>query len=201
MEESLARWRMRAFLAGLRGAAGTSWSCRSWASRSPDSKQPPADEVLLTHYTPARAWNEALPVGDGRLGAMVLDRGTKEKLLLNEEGFWSGEPRVAHPQNGAPYRSIYDLLLKEDGVRAPVEPAPGLPIEIAFQTSAADRQASIKELQTLRAEHAGEVAPFCMHDQQEFENWTLGRGRPDQLSHPAGLKACRKFGLRPVAPK
>ena len=63
-----------------------------------------------------------------------------------------------------------------------LEPAPGLPIEIAFQTSAPDRQASIRKLQTLRAEHASEVALFCTHDQQDFADWTVGRGRPDPIS-------------------
>jgi glyoxylase-like metal-dependent hydrolase (beta-lactamase superfamily II) len=62
------------------------------------------------------------------------------------------------------------------------EHAPGLPIEIAFQTSANDRQASLRKLQTLRAMHGDEVKLFCTHDQQEFVDWTSGRGNPDLIS-------------------
>ena len=63
-----------------------------------------------------------------------------------------------------------------------LNPAPGLPIEIAFQTSALDRQASIRKLQKLRAENAEDVAVYCTHDQQDFVNWTSGRGKPDPIS-------------------
>ena len=63
-----------------------------------------------------------------------------------------------------------------------LDPAPGLPIEIAFQTSAPDRQASIRKLQKLRTEHADKVAIYCTHDQQDFVNWTDGRGKPDPIS-------------------
>jgi glyoxylase-like metal-dependent hydrolase (beta-lactamase superfamily II) len=49
-----------------------------------------------------------------------------------------------------------------------VEDAPALPIEIAFQSDANDRQASLRKLQMLRAVHGDEVKLFCTHDQQEF---------------------------------
>jgi glyoxylase-like metal-dependent hydrolase (beta-lactamase superfamily II) len=61
---------------------------------------------------------------------------------------------------------------------------PGLPIEIAFQTNASARQASLRELKRLRTEHAGEVSLFCTHDQREFLDWTVGRGNPDRVSEP-----------------
>ena len=63
-----------------------------------------------------------------------------------------------------------------------LDPAPGLPIEIAFQTSAPDRRASIRKLQKLRAEHNDDVSIYCTHDQQDFVNWTSGRGKPDPIS-------------------
>lgn len=63
-----------------------------------------------------------------------------------------------------------------------MEPAPGLPIEISFQTSASDRQASLMKLRALRALHGDEVSLFCTHDQREFESWTKGRGNPDPIS-------------------
>ena len=40
----------------------------------------------------AAQWNEALPVGNGRLGAMVFGGVQRERLQLNEDTLWSGEP-------------------------------------------------------------------------------------------------------------
>ena len=62
------------------------------------------------------------------------------------------------------------------------EHAPGLPLEIAFQTSADDRRASLKKLQTLKTVHGDKVKLFCTHDQQEFADWTSVRGNPDLVS-------------------
>lgn len=42
---------------------------------------------------PAESWNEALPVGNGHLGAMVFGGVTKERIQMNEESVWTGQPR------------------------------------------------------------------------------------------------------------
>lgn len=42
---------------------------------------------------PAETWNDALPVGNGRLGAMVFGGIEKERIQLNEESVWTGKPR------------------------------------------------------------------------------------------------------------
>jgi alpha-L-fucosidase 2 len=42
---------------------------------------------------PAKEWSEALPVGNGRLGAMVFGGYSTERLALNEDTLWSGGPR------------------------------------------------------------------------------------------------------------
>ena len=41
---------------------------------------------------PAPAWNQALPVGNGRLGAMVFGGIERERIQMNEETLWSGGP-------------------------------------------------------------------------------------------------------------
>ena len=46
----------------------------------------------LWYPQPARNWNEALPIGNGRLGAMVFGGVTNERLQLNEETIWAGRP-------------------------------------------------------------------------------------------------------------
>jgi len=42
---------------------------------------------------PADSWNEALPVGNGRLGAMIFGGIENEHIELNESSVWTGEPR------------------------------------------------------------------------------------------------------------
>lgn len=42
---------------------------------------------------PAESWNDALPVGNGRLGAMIFGGVEKERLQMNEESVWTGKPR------------------------------------------------------------------------------------------------------------
>lgn len=49
-------------------------------------------EKLLCFDKPAKCWEEALPIGNGRLGAMIFS-GTKELVLqMNEITLWNGEP-------------------------------------------------------------------------------------------------------------
>jgi len=48
----------------------------------------------LWYSAPATTWVEALPVGNGRLGAMVFGGIAEERLQLNEDTLWSGGPRA-----------------------------------------------------------------------------------------------------------
>lgn len=49
-------------------------------------------KLKLQYNKPASNWNEALPLGNGRLGVMVFGNPEKEQLQLNEETIWAGEP-------------------------------------------------------------------------------------------------------------
>jgi len=49
---------------------------------------------------PAR-WEQALPLGNGRLGAMVFGSVGKERLLLNEDSIWSGWPEPGNDRQGS----------------------------------------------------------------------------------------------------
>lgn len=49
-------------------------------------------KLKMWYDKPAAVWNEALPVGNGRLGAMVYGDPVNEKIQLNEDTFWSGGP-------------------------------------------------------------------------------------------------------------
>jgi len=49
-------------------------------------------ELTLWYKRPAEVWTEAVPLGNGRLGAMVFGRVNNELLQLNEATLWSGGP-------------------------------------------------------------------------------------------------------------
>ena len=61
----------------------------------------------LWYKKPAKVWTEALPVGNGRLGAMVFGGVTEELLQLNEATLWTGGPVKTNVNPGA-----YNNLLK-----------------------------------------------------------------------------------------
>jgi hypothetical protein len=48
--------------------------------------------TLLWYSAPASNWEAALPVGNGRLGAMVFGRAEEERIQLNEDTYWTGGP-------------------------------------------------------------------------------------------------------------
>ena len=54
--------------------------------------EPPKGDWVLWYQRPAGRWVEALPVGNGRLGAMVFGGVGRERLQLNEDSVWSGKP-------------------------------------------------------------------------------------------------------------
>lgn len=49
-------------------------------------------KLNLIYHKPAAQWTDALPVGNGRIGAMIYGDPGKELLQLNESTFWSGGP-------------------------------------------------------------------------------------------------------------
>ena len=47
---------------------------------------------VIWYCIPAADWNEALPLGNGRLGAMVYGGAYDECISINEDTLWSGYP-------------------------------------------------------------------------------------------------------------
>jgi alpha-L-fucosidase 2 len=76
-------------------------------------------EHLLWYRQPATEWNEALPVGNGRLGAMVFGGVVKERIQLNEDTVWAGEKRGRNnPQGAAAIPRIRKLLVEGHAAEA-----------------------------------------------------------------------------------
>ncbi|NLH42873.1 MAG: glycoside hydrolase family 95 protein, partial [Planctomycetes bacterium] len=56
-------------------------------------------DLTLWYTQPAKEWTQALPVGNGRLGAMVFGKVADERIQLNEDTLWDGYPRdTTNPQ-------------------------------------------------------------------------------------------------------
>jgi hypothetical protein len=68
-------------------------------------------ELVLWYKQPAANWNEALPIGNGRLGAMVYGIPEQENIQLNEETLWGGGPhRNDNPNANGILDEIRQLL-------------------------------------------------------------------------------------------
>ncbi len=58
-------------------------------------------DLKLWYRQPAKDWNEALPIGNGRLAAMVFGGTASERIQLNEDTIWAGEKRDRNNPEGA----------------------------------------------------------------------------------------------------
>lgn len=79
-----------------------------------------AQDLKLQYNQPAVEWTEALPIGNGTLGAMVFGRVDSELIQLNEATLWSGGP-VAKNVNPDAFKNlalIREALHKEDFEKA-----------------------------------------------------------------------------------
>jgi alpha-L-fucosidase 2 len=72
---------------------------------------PPEQANLLWYAKPAAAWNEALPIGNGRLAGMVFGGVQSERIQLNEESIWAGEKRDRLNPEGAKHLAEVRRLL------------------------------------------------------------------------------------------
>ena len=75
--------------AALGAAPLANWSSLAASANIPADA---ASSLKLWYVQPAANWNEALPLGNGRLGAMVFGGTGRERLQLNEETIWTGQP-------------------------------------------------------------------------------------------------------------
>lgn len=67
------------------------------------SNEPPAEPLSLWYRQPAKQWVEALPIGNGRLAAMMFGGLQREQLQFNEETVWTGQPHDYSHQGAAKF--------------------------------------------------------------------------------------------------
>jgi len=56
-------------------------------------KEVSSQDLKLWYKQPAVKWTEALPIGNGRIGAMIFGGIENDRIQFNEETLWTGEPR------------------------------------------------------------------------------------------------------------
>jgi alpha-L-fucosidase 2 len=75
--------------------------------------------TILWYDTAATKWEEALPVGNGRLGAMVFGRSGEERIQFNKETYWSGGPYSTVLKGGYKYLpEIQKLIFEGEPIKA-----------------------------------------------------------------------------------
>ncbi len=71
-----------------------------------DKSRMPPDSLLLYERAPAKYWEEAYPLGNGALGAMVFGGYDEDRICLNHDTLWTGYPRADK------YRGSFDSLIR-----------------------------------------------------------------------------------------
>ncbi|MFQ6130726.1 MAG: glycoside hydrolase N-terminal domain-containing protein [Armatimonadota bacterium] len=111
------------------GAPGTAFTAQAG---------PPEGAWTLWYHQPARRWVEALPIGNGRLGAMVFGGVERERIQLNEDTVWTGHPIERDKPDAAKYLPEARRLLFEgkyvEGQRLVQDKIMGLRIEKGIHT-------------------------------------------------------------------
>ena len=71
------------------------------------------NQKVLWYDKPAAIWNEALPIGNGRIGAMVYSGDISDRIQINEETLWSGYPNRETRQHSMTDITEIRQLVKE----------------------------------------------------------------------------------------
>ncbi len=104
-------------------ATGRTLIDEKWSDRAPldekNSVVPENTRNLLWYRKPAKVWEEALPLGNGRLGAMVFGGVADERLQLNESSLWDGYPLdPSNPKSLEALPEIRRLLFSGENLAA-----------------------------------------------------------------------------------
>jgi len=112
------RWQIIVFFLGLIILLFLNTGCSRQPAQGLDEvKIDPTTNLWYRH--PAEKWENALPVGNGRLGAMVFGKVDTERIQFNEETYWSGGPYSQTVMSG--YKmlpEIQSLIFKGEYLKA-----------------------------------------------------------------------------------
>ena len=105
-------------------------------------------ELKLWYDRPAMKWTDALPIGNGRLGAMIFGGSDSDRIQFNEETLWTGEPRDYNRAGASKYLAEIRKLIFEGKQKE----AEALAEEkfMGMQTSEGKRAVWFKEMRSLK---------------------------------------------------
>ncbi len=164
---------------------------------------PPSD-LRLWYRREAADWNEALPIGNGRLGAMIHGGASEEHLQLNDNTLWSDEPgrrdlpldvtrdfdRVAAMLRRGDYAEAADHITKHWGGRAQpcYQPLGDLRIRFEGHSPGADYERAL-DLQTAiaTARYGGYTREYFASFPDQVIAIRLVAPRPGSLAFRAAL--------------
>lgn len=106
-------------------------------------------QLRLWYTAPAQNWEEALPVGNGRLGAMIYGGVREERIQLNEESIWSGVhlDRI-NPEAKAHLEEVRELLHNrkyQDAEDLAMRSMAGIPASMRAYETAGELRIQISE--------------------------------------------------------
>ncbi len=104
------RWSRRRFLRTTALSSAVLAKHRDLRAWAEEAAEPSKGPVLFFEQA-AATWPDALPVGNGRLGAMVFGNPAKERIQLNEETVWDGERRDRNNPQATRSAEVRSLLM------------------------------------------------------------------------------------------
>ena len=99
---------------------GAGWTAAARAASAAPVDVRAVDDLALWYDRPAGSdWLRALPVGNGRVGAMVFGNTDTERLQLNEDTVWAGGPHdYSNPKGAAALGQIRQLVFSDQWTQA-----------------------------------------------------------------------------------
>lgn len=211
----MSTYRSLAFLTLL--AAGQAWGATNAA-------KPAVSKTQLWYSQPATQWVEALPVGNGRLGAMVFGGVAHERIQFNESSVWTGEPHsYAHPGAYRVLPQLRELLFQgkqKEAQDLAMREFMSIPLTQKAYQAFGDLTLDFPGLQdagssayrrTLDLDKAAASVEYVEHGvtyrREVFASWPgqvivvrLSASRPGSVSFQAGLKSAHDGASVDVLP-
>ncbi|ADY50882.1 Alpha-L-fucosidase [Pseudopedobacter saltans DSM 12145] len=111
---------------------------------------------VLWYKQPAKEWTEALPIGNGKIGAMIFGGVAQDRIQFNEETLWTGSPRNYNKPDAYKYLPQIRTLLQQGKQRE----AEALAMQefMGLKSEAGDKEAWLKEIEKTRLNPKGPAA-------------------------------------------
>lgn len=124
---------------------------------SVNSKAQTNNNLKLWYTQPASKWTDALPIGNGRIGAMIFGGIEKDHIQFNEETLWTGGPRDYNRKGAYQYLGEIRRLIFE-GKQAEAEKLAGEKF-MGMKSNEGDKAKWFAEMRALKGMHGNPALP------------------------------------------